>query len=459
MTVIESRFIPHENQQTIRNSQARFKVIVAGRRFGKTVFALNELINEAISTPRSKVWYIAPTYRSAKEIAWKMLFEYLPKEFISKRNEVELSVDLIQGSEIALRGADNPESLKGVGLDFCVLDEYGQMKPEVWDEAIRPMLVVSKGGAIFIGTPVGYNHFWSLFNKEKDDPDYKSFHFKTTDNLAIDGISEEVEKARLETDPIKFSQEYEANFEALVGRPRFDSARVKALIEKSEIPTRGNLYFDGSVVDFRPETNGLIEVYRFPTDSTTGAIGVDISQGIGNDRSSASFLNYDTLTEDIVINTSKLDPSQFAVEVWKLGHWTNKSIIACEDNGPGLACILPLRNGQHEYKPYKNIYFKEIIDEVTKKKTKKFGWHTDSKTKPIMIDKLAEMIREGVITIPSIDTCRELSTYVIEEDGKMNAVEGANDDRVIALSIACMMYNLRPKLVLPENAPRAERIY
>ena len=433
--------------------------MVAGRRFGKSLFAINELINFAIEHPGSKVWMVAPSYRMAKEIAWRMLFEYLPREFISRKNEVELRVDLIQGSEISLKGADNPESLKGVGLDFAILDEYGQMKEAVWDEVIRPMLVTTKGKAIFIGTPVGYNHFWKLFNKEKDDTDYKSFHFKTIDNLAIEGIETEVEKAKQETDPIRFSQEYEANFEALIGRPRFDHIRLKEALSRCRRPVMGNLEFKDGIIEFFEDSKGLIEIYNFPDDSTKGAIGVDISQGIGNDRSSASFVNYETLSEDIVINTSKLDPSQFAKEVWKLAHWCNKALVAVEDNGPGLACILPLRNGQEGYSAYKNIYFKEVFDEVAKKRTKKFGWHTDAKTKPLMIDKLAELIREDLIAIPSEDTIRELQTYVIEEDGKTNAVEGCNDDRVMALAIAIMMYNFRPKYKLPNEPPHAERLY
>ncbi len=457
--IIELQFFPHRNQQTIRDSEARFKVVVAGRRFGKTIFAINELIRIALEHPRSRSYYIAPTYRQAKEIAWKMMFDNLPSELISSKNEVELTIELIHGATISLRGADNPESLKGVGLNFAVLDEYGEMKENVWDEIIRPMLVDSKGKAIFIGTPVGYNHFWKLYNKEKDDTDYKSFHFKTIDNLAIEGIEIEVEKARLETDPIRFSQEYEANFEALIGRPRFDSSVLKRLIEKSEKPTRGNLIFSGGVVEFVEEIGGLIEVYRFPDDGTKGAIGVDISEGIGNDRSSASFLNYNTLTEDIVLNTSKLDPSQFAEQLWLLGWWTNKSVICVESNGPGLACILPLRNGQKEFSPYRNLYFKDVFDEVTKKKTKKFGWQTSAKTKPVMIDSLAELIREDLIVIPSRDTISELQTYVIEEDGKTNAVEGCLDDRVMALSLAVMMYKFRPIYKIPDKAPTAEKIY
>lgn len=454
---MELKFYPHQNQQTIRDSSARFKVVVAGRRFGKTIFAINELIRIALDNPNSRNYYVAPTYRQAKEIAWKMLFNELPVELISSKNEVELSVDLIQGATIALRGADNPESLKGVGLNFAVLDEYGEMKESVWDEAIRPMLIDSKGGAIFIGTPVGYNHFWKLFNKEKDDSDYKSFHFRTIDNLAIPGIPEEVEKARLEMNPIKFSQEIEANFEALVGRPRFDSSSLKRMAEDSKSPIRGNLVFVNGMVEFIEQIDGLIEVYRFPDDTTKGAIGVDISEGIGNDRSSASFLNYETLTEDIVINTNKLDPSQFAAQLFMLGHWCNKALIAVENNGPGLACIIPLRNGQGEYTTYKNLYYKEILDEQSKKLTKKFGWHTDAKSKPLMIDKLAEVIREELIGIPCMDTIRELQTYVIEEDGKMNAVEGCCDDRVIALAIALMMYKLRPIYTMPKVAPTIQR--
>lgn len=458
--MIESIFQPHLNQQIIRDSEARFKVVVAGRRFGKTVFAINELINNALLYPWTKNWYVAPTYRQAKEIAWKMLFEYLPREFISRKNEVELSVELGQGSEITLKGADNPESLKGVGLNYAVLDEYGQMKPTVWDEVVRPMLVDSKGKAIFIGTPVGYNHFWTLYSKEKDDPDYKSFHFKTIDNLAIADIEIEVEKARLETDPIKFSQEYEANFEALVGRPRFSTITLRDMFEKARPSIKGNLEFKDGEVQFIEDTTGLLEVYNFPEIHTRGVIGVDIAEGIESDRSSASFLNYDTLTEDIVLNSAKLDPSQFAIEMYKLGHWTNKSLIAIENNGVGLACILPLRDGSNGDAPYKNLYYQQIFDERTRKTTKKFGWDTNAKTKPIIIDRLAEVIRENLITIPSADTVRELQTYVIEENGKTNAVEGCHDDRVMALAIAVMMYHLRPKGALPKHAPEGqERVY
>lgn len=268
-------------------------------------------------------------------------------------------------------------------------------------------------------------------------------------------------------DVFRFKQEFPSNdeeaFEGIVGNPRFNITALNNLRRRCIAPTRGNLVYKNGEVTFENNEKGIYEVYNFPSDTTKCVIGVDIAEGIGNDRSSASVLNLDTLTEDIVLNTSKLDPAQFAVELWKLGHWCEKALIAIENNGPGLACILPLRNGQEvggvKYTPYKNLYYKDILDEQSGKKTRKFGWTTSLKTKPIQIDSLAGLIRENEISIPSIDTIRECQFFVIDEDGNCAALEGNHDDRVMALSIACMMYALRPKYSMPEHAPQAERIY
>jgi hypothetical protein len=268
-------------------------------------------------------------------------------------------------------------------------------------------------------------------------------------------------------DVFKFKQEFPSNdeeaFEGIVGNPRFNITALNNLRRRCIAPIRGDLVYENGEVSFKENEKGSVEVYNMPDDATKCVIGVDIAEGKGKDRSSASVLNLDTLTEDIVVNTSKMDPAQFAVEMWKLGHFCNKALIAVENNGPGLACILPLRNGQKldgvEYSAYKNLYYKDILDEQTKKKTKKFGWTTNLKTRPIQIDKLAGFIREETITIPSKDTIRECQFFVIDEEGHAAALEGNNDDRVMSLSIACMMYALRPKCNIPMKAPEAERLY
>ena len=113
----------YPNQMKIFEDETRFRILSAGRRFGKTVLAVNELLKSAVNTPRSLNWYVAPTYKQAKMIAWKMLLDYVPRTMIAKTNETELSVTLVNGSEICLKGAENEDSLRGVGVTFCVLDE------------------------------------------------------------------------------------------------------------------------------------------------------------------------------------------------------------------------------------------------------------------------------------------------------------------------------------------------
>src|SRR6266853_6968658 len=139
----------------------RFRVLVAGRRFGKTFLALVELC-QAAWAPGRKVWYVAPTYKQAKRIAWKTLKQMTKGYSASKPNETDLTIELACGGTISLRGADNYDSLRGDGLDFIVLDEYASMAPEAWTEVVRPMLSDRQGKALFIGTPHGRNHFFDL---------------------------------------------------------------------------------------------------------------------------------------------------------------------------------------------------------------------------------------------------------------------------------------------------------
>lgn len=227
---IEIDYSPHKNQILVHNDTHRFRIVVAGRRFGKTILAINELIKEALTKPGSEVWYIAPTYRQAEQIAWKLLFKYLPKQIVTKIHETKLTVKLINGSTISLKGVDNKDSLRGVGLNFVVLDEYEDMPEDVWEEIIRPELTDTQGKALFIGTPKGFNKLYTLFNRQ--DADYKAFKFKTADNPFIK--PSEIEKARAEVDPDTFAQEYEADFRHFTGLVYKDFNRETHVVEPIE---------------------------------------------------------------------------------------------------------------------------------------------------------------------------------------------------------------------------------
>ena len=223
----------HHNQFVIRRDPARFRVLVAGRRFGKTTLAIDELIEHA-GTSKHPCWYIAPTYKQAKMIAWEMLLSKLPRELIESKNEVELTVKMIVGAPICLKGADNEDSLRGAGLSFVVLDEYAMMKRNVWQEIVRPMLTDTKGRALFIGTPAGKNSLFELYLKgQRKENGFSSYQFKTVDNPFIDPL--EVEQARTQLSETYFKQEYEASFEDYVGLvwPEFTE---KCLIEPYPIP-------------------------------------------------------------------------------------------------------------------------------------------------------------------------------------------------------------------------------
>src|SRR5579863_3503814 len=137
-------------QREVFNCPKRFRVVVAGRRFGKTQLALTELIFAAWDAPGFLGWYVAPTYRQAKRIAWDRLKEILADCHNVACCETELTIRFQNGGTVGLRGADNYDSLRGNGLDFVVLDEFAQMKPEVWSEVLRPALADRRGGALFI---------------------------------------------------------------------------------------------------------------------------------------------------------------------------------------------------------------------------------------------------------------------------------------------------------------------
>ena len=153
---MEAKIQLHSNQFAVWTNRSRYRVLVTGRRFGKTTLAISELILYALSHNKSYLWYVAPTYRQAKMIAWRMLKAQLEDLGIPARNnESELATTLPNGSVIELKGADNRESLRGVGLNGLVVDEFASMHDNwtTWHEVLRPILADKKGWVLFIGTP------------------------------------------------------------------------------------------------------------------------------------------------------------------------------------------------------------------------------------------------------------------------------------------------------------------
>jgi len=208
----------HPAQLEIFNSKARFKVVSAGRRFGKSRLAAWILIIKALQSESKDVFYIGPTFQQSKDIMWNMLKELLEgTDLIETTHENTATMTLVNGRRISLKGSDRPDTLRGIGLSYVVLDEYASMKVEVWEQIIRPTLADVKGGALFIGTPAGKNHFYEIWQEAKDEKkeDWEAFQYNSTDNPLLD--PEEIKTARETMSTQAFRQEFEASFVSFTG--------------------------------------------------------------------------------------------------------------------------------------------------------------------------------------------------------------------------------------------------
>jgi len=221
-------------QARVFSCKKRFIIVVAGHRWGKTRLALWRLVVNAFSGNDRVCYYVAPNYRQSKRIAWGVLKQLVPIEARCRSSEQELSIQLHNGSIIQLHGADNFDSLRGVGLDFVVLDEYAFMDPETWPMVVRPMLSDRKGCAFFISTPTGLNHFYELYILAKSRSDWEAFHFRTEDGGYI--APDELAALKAEMDGKRFAQEFLASFETLQTRVYCAFDRERNVTELELLP-------------------------------------------------------------------------------------------------------------------------------------------------------------------------------------------------------------------------------
>jgi phage terminase large subunit-like protein len=217
-------------QREVFTDKSRFKVVAAGRRCGKSRLAATALIIEALQCPAgSAVLYVAPTQGQARQIIWDVLME-IGREVIANSHVNNMDITMINGAKIYVRGADRPDTLRGVSLTYAVLDEVADIKPEAWEQVIRASLSDKKGRAIFIGTPKGRNWFYDLFKlgQKEEDNDWKSWHFTTQDNPLID--PDEIESAKKTLSSFAFKQEYLASFDN-AGSDTFKDEWIKYGVE------------------------------------------------------------------------------------------------------------------------------------------------------------------------------------------------------------------------------------
>ena len=283
-------------QKEIAKSDARFRVFVAGRRCGKTFFAIREMARFA-RFPNKNIWYIAPTYAQAKNIVWEELCGRMKElGWAKKINQNELSIRLVNNSKISLKGSDRFDTLRGSGVDFLVLDEYADMRREAWEVVLRPTLSAQNppGSALFCGTPRGFNHFKDLYDYgQRDDKDWESFQFTTLDGGQVS--EEEVERAKEDMDQRQFQQEYLAAFQNFSGVIYYNFDREKHM-KKKEFDENGRIYI-GMDFNIDPMSASICQIkdgvlHQFDEISMYGSNTEELCQEIMNRYNQAMITIY-----------------------------------------------------------------------------------------------------------------------------------------------------------------------
>jgi len=219
-------------QHQVSRSKARFRVLISGRRFGKTHLAITEMMKYA-AKPLQNIWYVAPTFKMAKEICWSNLKTMLHAfNWIEDINETNLTVKLKKSnSVISLKSADQPDALRGTGINFLILDEFADIDKRTWFEVLRPSIADTLGDVLFCGTPRGYGNWsYELYLKAQGDKEWESFQYTTLQGGMVS--QKELEQAQLDLDVRTFRQEFEGTFENYAGSVYYNFHPVESVIER-----------------------------------------------------------------------------------------------------------------------------------------------------------------------------------------------------------------------------------
>lgn len=402
-------YIPNKYQKAVHSSRKRFRVVVWHRRAGKSTLAINEVLKHAKVNP-GRYWIVMPSYRQAKTVMWPLLKQYTPQDWIVKANESSLEVWLKNGTEIALKGAENKDSLRGVGLKGVVLDEFAFMSRPVWSEIIRPTLTDHKGWALFIGTPFGKNHFYELYNYGQDQeghPDWQSWQLSALTSGLV--AEREVEQVRKETTQAIFESEWEAKF------------------------------IEGAGQVFRNVRKNATSAWELPDPLKIYRIGVDLARL--TDYTVISVVDRHTFQQVHLERFGELDWSVQKDRIKAICYQYNSAETVIDVTGVG----------------------DPVVEDLLKEEIPIIEFKYTGDKKKILIENLARMFdRNRLKILPDETQIRECEafTYTMSPDTgryRYNAPEGMHDDCVNALALS--VWDIQEPLPIPQKEYREVDTY
>lgn len=434
---------PHEKQVEFHKSNAPYRMFCGANRSGKTAAGAAELVWYALGThPYKKVvvpneqWVVSTDYNVQKEASQRAVMALIPaSEILGNPSHVKAGViDTIylkNGSVISFKSTDSGVSrFAGAAKRGIWFDE--EPPKEIWQECIArigagvqldiwlTMTPIFEGKD---GRKIGMTWTYRDLYTKRDGKRIFCINVNLDDNPYL--TVEQREEQKKKYDGVEYDIRIKGEFKLISGNMVFNSTALEKYQEETIKPLVIG-YLNGK--ELVPMANGVLNVWQKPIVGKKYFIGADVGLGVGGDPSCAVVLDNDlTIVAEIHGNIA---PDELGQHLIKLGKYYNECWIGVEANAFGIATLNEMK------KVYAKLYFRYLVDERSDKRTKKLGWWTDAKSKPLMISEFAEVIRDRSIIIPSAGLVDELMTYVIDNQGSSNAEIGCHDDRIIAAMIA-----------------------
>lgn len=442
----------------------RHAELVWHRRAGKDDVGLHYAAHSIVRQPAT-YWHMLPEAAQARKAIWeavnphtrkRRIDEVFPHAIRASTRENEMLIKFFNGATWQVVGSDNYDSLVGSPPYGVVFSEWALAKPEARD-FIRPAIIENGGWQIYNTTPRGPNHALKSLRSAQNDPDAFAQVLPATDTDVF--TPEQLEKERLhliatrgeEIGQAIYEQEYLCSFTVIIaGLAVFDRKRLSAARAECYSPLYRAEIINGKIVE---RSNGRLSVWYPPNNGGRFVMGADVAEGVlRGDYSSADVL--DARGNQVAHWHGHIDPDKYGEVLCALGKWYGNALIGVERNNHGLTTLVKMRD-----LGYPNIYAQQDYEHrADDKETKKLGWQTTAKSKPMLIDALAAELRDGALGVAHTETIAEMETYIITEKNTYEAKPGFFDDRVISRAIAGMMLPLLP-VTLPRRTPAQKVVY
>lgn len=367
------------------------------------------------------VWWVAPIYKQAL-VVWDLLKSTL--RGIGTVSEAEWRITLPNGGWVQVRSGDNPDSLRGTGLDGVVLDEAAMMPREIWTQVLRPSLADRGGWAIFASTPRGaQNWFYDVFLNAADDPEWERWHAPTSDNPLIPAA--ELDAMRRDMSEQEARQELDADW-LVTAEQRFSPMAISNG-ERLVIPPLSTL----------PLPPGLgaeyLSVWEMPRAGLPYVVYTDPAEAKGRDYTVTVVLEARSMRHVATLRDNQQEPTQHGQRAIALAQWYNSALYGCEANKGEAILYAAGASG------YSRVYWHPRPQTLEgrssgKQPTHQLGLPVTGQTRTGLIDDLAAEIDSGRLTSPDAVFWRECATFVLDARGRASAMDGMHDDMVMAMA-------------------------